>query len=198
MRDLVTGPDESREARASRGTRRRLRGSRRSRSTRRSDRRPLPRRGAAARRCGGRVSLVRESSAARWPPGVCASSRTARRSRSRSAMRVTSPSEVASAASISRPVNSRSFVRAGPTRSTSRAQIGRRQAVAERPRDRHAELRRGRADAQIAGQRDHAAAAGGDAVDLRDGRRRDALEPVDDRVQPPLVGDPVLAGGERR
>jgi hypothetical protein len=39
-------------------------------------------------------------------------------------------------------------------------------------------------------------AAGRDAVDLRDGRDRHALEPIDDCVQPALVGDPVGARGE--
>ena len=40
-----------------------------------------------------------------------------------SAMRVTSPSETASVASISRAVKSRSLARAGPIGSTSRAQF---------------------------------------------------------------------------
>ena len=97
-------------------------------------------------------------------------------------------------------MNSRSLTRAGADEIEEPRVVGRREAVAERPRDRHAEPRRRRADAQIAGERDRAAAAGRDAVrPARWSRHRDALEPVDDarpaaarrRWRPRAVENPV-------
>ena len=89
-------------------------------------------------------------------------------------------------------MNSRSLTRAGPDQVAQPRVVRRRQAVAERARDRHAERRLRRADAQVAGERDDAAAAGGDAFDLRDGRRPHALEPIDHRVEPRFVADHVV------
>ena len=66
-----------------------------------------------------------------------------------------------------------------------------RQTVAQRAGDRNAEGRVRRGDAKIAGERDRTAAARRDALDLRDGRLGDPLEPIEDRVDPLLVGDPV-------
>ena len=74
--------------------------------------------------------------------------------------------------------------------------VGHRQAVAERARHRHAEPRAVGADAQVARHRDRAAAAGGGAVDLGDGRDRQALDAIDHRVEPALVGDAGVAVGE--
>ena len=71
--------------------------------------------------------------------------------------------------------------------------IRRRQAVAERSRNRYPELRVGGADAEIAGERDGAAAARGDALDLSEGCGRHALEPIDDAVDAALVRDGVVA-----
>ena len=74
--------------------------------------------------------------------------------------------------------------------------IGGRQAVAQRSRDGHAESRFRRADPQIARDRDDAAAAGGNALDLRDRRGAHALEPIDHRVEPRFVADDVVPRGE--
>ena len=51
-------------------------------------------------------------------------------------------------------------------------------------------------DAQIAGQRDGAAAADGDALHLGDRRLADPLQPVEDAVEPLFVFDAVLAVAE--
>ena len=76
--------------------------------------------------------------------------------------------------------------------------VGRREAIAERAGDRHAEAGVGRAHAKIAGERDDAAAASGHSVHLRDGRHGDALQPIDDGVEPLLVADAVVSGPEIR
>ena len=73
---------------------------------------------------------------------------------------------------------------------------GRRQAVAERPGDRDAEARVGRGDAQVACKRDRAAAAGGHALHLRDGRLGHPLEPIEHAIEPLLVLHAVVSIGE--
>ena len=75
-------------------------------------------------------------------------------------------------ASSSRPVKSSILGPRRPEEIDEPRAVRGRQAVAERAGDRDAELCGRRAHAQIAGQRDRAAAAGGDALHLRDGRRR--------------------------
>ncbi len=77
-------------------------------------------------------------------------------------------------------------------------QVGGREAVTQCPRNRHAKLRGGRAHAQIAGERDRAAATCGNPVHLRDCRNRNALEAIDHLVQPALVGDTIVSGRELR
>ena len=59
--------------------------------------------------------------------------------------------------------------------------VRRRQAVAERARDRHAEARVGRADAQVAGSAIAQPPPAATPCDLRDRRHWHALEPVDAR-----------------
>ena len=71
-----------------------------------------------------------------------------------------------------------------------------RQAVADRARDRQAEARGGRADAQVAGGRQREPAAHREAVDQRDRRLAHALQPADDAVDRALVLEPVLGRGE--
>ena len=89
-------------------------------------------------------------------------------------------------------MNIRSLTRAGPTRSREPRVVRRRQAVAERARNRHAEARRGVQTRRSQASAIDAAAAGRDALDLRDGRRAHALEPIDHRVDAPLVADAVV------
>ena len=113
------------------------------------------------------------------------------RCRSGSASRVTTPLAAASAASMKPPVMSSVLVRGDAEVLDQPRAVLERQPVAERARDRHAEARGRRADAQIARERDRAAGAGGDAFDLRDGRHRHALEPRHARFEPPLVLDAV-------
>ena len=124
---------------------------------------------------------------------VCASSRTAASMHPAARPCASRGRAAASAASSSRPVKSRSLVRAGPIRSTSRAQFAAdRQlpsvrAIGTPNRAAGEHTRRSQASAISA------AAAGGHAVHLRDGGHRHALEAIDDRVHPPLVGDAVVA-----
>ena len=115
-----------------------------------------------------------------------------------SAMRVTKPSASASPASITRAGQEQILRAAGPIRSTRRGIVGGREAVAERPGDRHAELRGRRAHAQIAGERDRRSRRRRRRPDLRDRRHRDTLEPIDHGVQPSFVRDAVVAGRELR
>src|SRR6185437_16173423 len=88
-------------------------------------------------------------------------------------------------------------------------QVAHREAVAERARDREAEARIGRGDAQVAGRGDAAAAAGAGAADGGDDRHAALLDGADDAVDARLIGERVLrrlegaelrdvgAGGER-
>ena len=72
------------------------------------------------------------------------------------------------------------------------ADIGRRQAVAERARDRKSELRGPGADAQVAARGDAGAAAGAGAVDRRNGRHPALFERGQHAIDPGLVADGVL------
>src|SRR5205823_6294037 len=72
------------------------------------------------------------------------------------------------------------------------------ETVAEGSGDRDAERRLRCRHAQIAGQRNRASAAGRDALQLRDRRLGDALEPIEDLVEPPLVRAAVLGAAEGR
>ena len=74
--------------------------------------------------------------------------------------------------------------------------IGRRQRVAHRPGDRHAETRAGGDDPQVAGGRDRQPAPDRGAVDDGQGRRGQPGQPVQRLVDPCLVGDAVVAAGE--
>ena len=74
--------------------------------------------------------------------------------------------------------------------------VGGGETIAQRARDRDAEPGRGRADAEIAGQRNQATAAGGHALHLGDGGHGHLLEPIDDLFHPALVGDAVVGRGE--
>jgi hypothetical protein len=69
------------------------------------------------------ISLVARMVSGALAAIACARSRTVLSISPGCVMRVTRPSEAASVASRSRPVKSRSFVRAGPTRSTSLARF---------------------------------------------------------------------------
>jgi len=64
--------------------------------------------------------------------------------------------------------------------------------VAERARDGEAELRRGSADAQVAGRGDAGSASGAGALDGREGRNPDILERVEDPVHLRFVVDGLL------
>ena len=74
--------------------------------------------------------------------------------------------------------------------------VGGRQAIAQRAGDRDAEPGRGRAHAEIAGQRDQAAAAGGHALHLRDGWHRHPFESIDDLLHAALIGQAIVGGRE--
>ena len=64
-----------------------------------------------------------------------------------------------------------------------------RQAVAESPRHRHAELCPIRTDSQVAGHRNRASAADCGTIDLRNRGHRQLLEPVDQLFEAVLVDD---------
>jgi hypothetical protein len=68
-----------------------------------------------------------------------------------------------------------------------------RETVPQRPRDWDAEGRCWSRDAEVADQRDRAAAAGCHTLDLRDRGFGDALEPIQHVVEALLVFDAVLA-----
>ena len=87
-----------------------------------------------------------------------------------------------------------SFSRAGPSSAGEPGVVLHREAVADRARDREAEARRRRADAQVAGGGEREAGAHREAVDERDGRLAHGLEPPDDAVDRRLVGERVGAG----
>src|SRR5207247_6277001 len=70
------------------------------------------------------------------------------------------------------------------------------EAVTQCARDGDRERRLRRRDAEIARERDRAAAAGGDALNLRDGRLRDVLEAIQHLIDPRLVIDRVLRRAE--
>ena len=74
--------------------------------------------------------------------------------------------------------------------------VGGRQTIAQRTSDRDAEPGRGRAHAEIAGQRDQAAAAGGHALHLRDGWNRHPFESIDDLLHAVLIGQAIVGGRE--
>src|SRR5262249_14373326 len=69
-------------------------------------------------------------------------------------------------------------------------------AVAQRSRDRYAKSRVGCRNPQVATGGDRTSAAGSDAFDLRDGRLRQTLEPVERAIQSLLVGDSIVAASK--
>ena len=115
-----------------------------------------------------------------------------------STTRFTSPSARASLR-LDQPAGEHELPGAGGAQKIEQPRVvGRRQAVAERPGHRHAEPGVRRADPQVAGECDGAAAAGGHALHLRDRRLGHPFEPVDHGVELAFVGQRVLARAEPR